>query len=65
MHSPHIVNAQKSRALLNRLLQVVRSDHDRDTLVVVGLPLLIVVGAILGLINILAFIHLVAVLLNG
>lgn len=48
-----------------RVLQFISFNVDSDVLVMVGLPLLIVVGAILGLINLLSWIHLIAVLLNG
>lgn len=48
-----------------KLVHAVREEYEHDGLIMVGLPILIVVGAILGLINLLACIHLIAVLLNN
>ncbi|MGI8553389.1 MAG: hypothetical protein ACR2PL_21790 [Dehalococcoidia bacterium] len=51
--------------MLERSIAFLKEQRDSDTLVLLGLPLLLVVGAILGIINLLSWIHLIAVLLHG
>lgn len=47
------------------VLRFVAEQARSDAAVLIGLPLLITVGAILGVINLLAVIHLIAVLISG
>lgn len=65
MQSHGILSKRDIAGATGRVARFLRQEYERDTLTMIGLPLLIVVGAILGVINLLACIHLIAVLLNG
>jgi hypothetical protein len=65
MQSHHAAGNDAKVSLLRRFVHLTREWHEDDMFVLFGLPLLIAVGVILGVINLLAGIHLVAVLLNG
>ena len=65
MHSSQTAHPSKSPSLPRQVLRFIADQARSDATVMIGLPLLIAVGAILGVINLLAFIHVIAVLIGG
>lgn len=65
MHSSQTAHSPESLSLPRQWLRFVVDQARSDAAVMIGLPLLITVGAILGVINLLALIHVIAVVLGG
>lgn len=66
MQSPQTIHTPALIPILaRRAVQYLRSQSLSEIAVLIGLPLLIVVGTVLGVINLLSMIHLVSVLING
>ena len=65
MHSTQTAPRSQSRSLPRQWIRFLLDQARSDAAVMIGLPLLVTVGAILGVINLLALIHVFAVLLGG
>lgn len=65
MQSQELTARPRRFALTNRVRHFLGQPSDHDITVLVGLPLMIAAGAILGLVNVLACIRLVAALLGA
>lgn len=64
MQSHELVERTRRFALGGRMRHFLSQPTDHDLTILIGLPLMIAAGAVLGLINVLACIHLVAALLG-
>jgi hypothetical protein len=65
MQSHEVVSRPRQFSLYGRMAHFLTQPTDHDVTILLGLPLMIATGAILGLINVLAVIHLVAALLGS
>ena len=65
MQSPEMMGRPQRFSLSTRVRHFLTQPADLDVTIIVGLPLMIMAGAALGVINVLACIHLVAALLGG
>jgi hypothetical protein len=65
MHTSPTAQGSGSISMTRQAFRFIAQQAHSDAAILIGLPLLITVGAILGVINLLALIHLVAVLIGG
>lgn len=65
MQSSQTVYGAQLQSISRRVVRFLQKKRNDDTLALIGIPLLIAAGAILGVINMVAFIYLVALIIHG